>query len=829
MVEFFTSLFSSNGFMPHGHCYLWKPGLVWLQVVSNGLIGLSYVSISLTLVYLVYRIRNIPFQWIYLAFGLFIISCGFTHFMDVWTVWDPIYWTDGALRAITALASVGTAALLPSLVPKAVGLTQSAKVALDRGVKLETANQELSSLFEKTKELDQLKTQFFANVSHELRTPLALILGPIEKLSSAANLTEEQSKNIEVVGRNARTLLKHVNDLLDIAKLEAGKMAPHYVETDLSKLVRLSSSNFDGIAKDQSISFGVNTPQVLWAQIDPDMIHRILINLLSNAFKFTPRNGTITVTLHENLGQAILSVQDSGPGIPLQMKEAIFERFRQIEGGSVRQFGGTGLGLSIAKEFTELHRGNIQVTEAPRGGALFSVVLPLAAPQGALVGPAVSPSKVSETLARQALESLEKVTRHLDPVAAGDSLEKGKVLVVEDNPDMNRFIVETLSRHYQVITAYDGKEGLEKAISTHPDLILSDIMMPVMSGDQLVAEIRKIPELKGLPIMLLTAKADDDLRIRLLREGAQDYVTKPFSAEEVLVRVKNLVTIKRAREALQTELSSQLKDLEALTHEVTTRRIELQQSAERLQVARKEAERASQAKSTFLGLVSHEMKTPITSLQLQLQILKRADEGKFTSRQREMIERLWKSSQRSVELINSILEFIRVQNSRIEPEPELLDLPALVVNLVDSFQEAALEKKLTLKMLPPPQDLPQLQSDSFLVPIVISNLIANAIKYTDQGSIQVYIVYENGQHRVAVQDTGPGIPPDQQARIFEPFEQLEPLDKKHKSGFGLGLAIARETVRAVNGKIELTSEVGKGSTFSAIFPSINDPEKQKSA
>jgi signal transduction histidine kinase len=182
--------FSSEFFMPHGHCYLWQPGLLWLEACSNTLIGLSYVAIASTLSYLVFRVREIPFKAMYLAFGVFIITCGVTHFMDVWTIWTPDYWLDGTVRVVTAAASVGTAIALPPLVPKAVALVRGATAAQDRGIALETA-------------------------VADLRTPLTLILGPVAKLRSSADLTDEQRRDLDVVFRNAQMLLKHVNDLLD--------------------------------------------------------------------------------------------------------------------------------------------------------------------------------------------------------------------------------------------------------------------------------------------------------------------------------------------------------------------------------------------------------------------------------------------------------------------------------------------------------------------------------------------------------------------------------------------------------------------------------------
>src|SRR5512132_1611505 len=164
-----SELFSAEWFMPHGHCYRWEPALVGLQVITNGAIGLAYAGITAALVVLVQRVRDIPFKRVYFAFGIFILTCGFTHFMDIVTIWSPLYWVDGGLRALTAVASVGTALLLPPLVPRAVALARGARAAQERGIELEAVVKELGTLYDRTRELEALKTQFFANVSHELR------------------------------------------------------------------------------------------------------------------------------------------------------------------------------------------------------------------------------------------------------------------------------------------------------------------------------------------------------------------------------------------------------------------------------------------------------------------------------------------------------------------------------------------------------------------------------------------------------------------------------------------------------------------------------------
>lgn len=245
---------------------------------------------------------------------------------------------------------------------------------------LEESNKKISALYEKTKEIDILKTQFFANVSHELRTPLALILGPISKWLKNDDLKVQTRAELEIVERNARLLHRQVNDLLDVAKLEAGRMTMQYAQVDLAHQVRLIASHFEILAEERSINFTVYADTVVSAQIDVEKFHRIALNLLSNAFKFTPEHGTIGVSLKLSNGQAVITVQDTGKGIPEDKREIIFESFRQVDGASNRQFGGTGLGLSIVKEFVLLHGGKVTADNVPGGGALFTVTLPTIAP-----------------------------------------------------------------------------------------------------------------------------------------------------------------------------------------------------------------------------------------------------------------------------------------------------------------------------------------------------------------------------------------------------------------------------------------------------------------
>ena len=827
MPGFLRHVFSSDGFMPHGHCFLWKPGLIWLHVSADVLIGLSYVAISLTLAYLVHRARrDIPFHWMLLAFGTFIIACGATHFMEVWTLWVPVYWFAGDVKLLTAAASVATAVVLPALVPRALALIEAAKTSEDRKAKLEVTHLELAGVYERLKELDTLKTQFFANVSHELRTPLSLIVGPTEKLLAAGGLDDRQRHDLEVVGRNARTLLKHVNDLLDVAKLEAGKMAASYARVDLARLVRLVAGHFDGLGEERRIALSVEAPEEVRAELDAAKIERVFLNLLSNAFKFTPAGGAVRCRLAVAGGCATLSVEDTGPGVPPELRPLVFDRFRQAEGGPTRSFGGTGLGLSIAKEFTELHGGTIAVDDAPGGGARFTVTLPLVAPAGVAVRSAPEEIDASaEQIARQALEELRA---RVEAVAGGPEVGGPRVLVAEDNPEMNRYIAEVLGADYRIDVAHDGAEALATAEARCPDLIITDVMMPRMSGDQLLRALRDRPAFDGVPIVILTARADDELRVRLLRSGAQDYVMKPFSADELRARVANLVIIKRTREVLQHELASQVSDLEALAAEVTFRKRELRTALDAMRVARDQAEQASRAKSDFLSLVSHELRTPLTAIRTYLHLLERDGAASLLPRQRSMVEKTVRSSARLLALVESLLEYTRAESGQLVTDVAPLDLGALAADVVEEMRPLAEQKQLALHVAAPPA-LPPLLSDAQLVRLILVNLIGNGIKYTEQGGVEVSVSHDEGVHRLAVIDSGPGIPADRQRVIFEPFTQLEPVRHKHTPGVGLGLALVERMVAALGGRVELRSELGCGSEFTVVLPPAPPQALQASA
>ncbi len=600
------NLLNVSDYMPHGMCLLWEPRLLWLHISSDSAIGISYVAISLTLGWLVHRARrDIPFSWMFLAFGLFIIACGATHLMEVVTLWYPYYWLSGDLKLITAIASVATAIALPPLVPKILDIIRATKIAAEQRKQIEAQNRELAEMTRKLKQADELKTQFFSNVSHELRTPLALVLGRTERLLESNGITREQRRELEVVQRSSRTLLKQVNDLLDLAKLESGRMEVQYSQLDLARLVRRTLANFDSIADEREMKLIYEVPDELTVQVDADKIERILLNLLSNAFKFTPDGGTVRCALRKNVDQAVIEVSDSGPGIPVEMREVVFERFRQLDGRATRRFGGIGLGLAIVKDFVDLHKGYIEMGDADEGGAKVTITIPVSAPQGAKI---IEAGPFIESWQHRALQSLAELTAaQAEPVSQAAEVEQGLtaaplILVIEDNLEMNRFIVESLAGEYRVLSAHAGREGLQLAMQTPPDVILADVMMPDYGGEDLLRDLRARHEFDSVPIVLITAKADRDARLRALRAGAQDYIMKPFLVEELQIRLRNLIVIGRIRRLLQKELNTQTHDFEQLIHEVSVRRRQLSSALDALRAS--EARFRTLVESNILGVIT---------------------------------------------------------------------------------------------------------------------------------------------------------------------------------------------------------------------------------
>lgn len=699
-----------------------------------------------------------------------------------------------------------------------------AQEVAEANTKLRDANAELARLYKKTRELDQLKTQFFANVSHELRTPLALMLGPTSRLLADTQLSAEQRRNLELVDRNARNLLKHVNELLDLSKLEAGRMGLTYSQVDIVQLFRLVASYFESIAQERRVQFTVDTPDALLVEGDAGKLEQVFLNILSNAFKFVPDDGFVTCSLRFESGSVLVTVADNGPGVAPELRETIFEPYRQAE-HSEGQFGSTGLGLSIAREFVRLHKGDIIVVGPPEGGALFQIILPLRAAANTEVIQATTGAAGPSAMARQVvaeLRSKREVQKQLDergaPALSSDtkiSSHAPLVLVVEDNPEMNQFIAETLTDDYSVVSAFDGQEGLKKAQLLRPDLIISDVMMPQLSGDQLVSKLRARPELDAIPIIILTAKADDGLRIKLLSAGGvQDYLIKPFSVQELRARVGNLVAAKRAREVLQKQLSSQSADLEHLAQECAT-------LLRREQELRQTADEANRLKDEFLATLSHELRTPLTSIVGWSSLLRTA---KFDRRTRERaVEAIERNAKAQTQIVDELLDISRLVTGKLYLDTQPVKLSSIVGSAIDVICPAIESKAIRLRT-----DLAAradwVVGDSNRLRQVVWNLLSNAVKFTPEGGVvDVKVVSDEAHVSVAISDSGQGIDADFLPHVFDRFRQADGSPTRLHGGLGLGLSIVRHLVELHGGSVRAESDgVDKGATFTVSLPLVSE-------
>jgi signal transduction histidine kinase len=394
-------LFSTQAFMPHGHCYLWQPALVWLQVISNSAIGLAYLLISGTLAYLVYRVRNLPFRFVYLAFGLFIVSCGVTHFMDVLTIWQPRYWLDGALRAFTAVASVGTALLLPMLVPQVVSLVRGASAAHtffreelpSREGNLESLTHEVASRHRELKavqgslqkardeavQVSELRTNFLSLVSHELRTPLTSMRLQLDRLSREGSVGSNEKANqlISKIGLSSRRLEELVNSLLEYARIQSGKIELRAEWVPVATLMTEIVEELRPQAEQKQLDLRLaSLSHDLKVQADPRMMRLVLTNLVSNALKYTDK-GSVAVMAHLEAGMLEMVVTDTGPGIPKEAHALIFEPFEQLDTPQHRQMPGVGLGLALIRQMAHAMGGHVALTSEVGRGSTFKVTLPV--------------------------------------------------------------------------------------------------------------------------------------------------------------------------------------------------------------------------------------------------------------------------------------------------------------------------------------------------------------------------------------------------------------------------------------------------------------------
>jgi signal transduction histidine kinase/two-component SAPR family response regulator len=404
-------------------------------------------------------------------------------------------------------------------------------------------------------ELDRAKTAFFSNVSHEFRTPLTLILGPIADAldDTREPLSDTQRDRQEVVRRNALRLQKLVNTLLDYARVEAGRAQASFAPTDLARLTADLASGFRSAVESAGLALVVDCPPLdERVHVDIGMWEKIVMNLLSNAFKYT-FDGGITVALRASASHAALEVRDTGSGIPVDEQPRIFERFHRVQGARGRSNEGTGIGLALVRELVEAHGGTIDVESTVGAGSTFRVTVPI----GVAHLPADRLVEAPGTAGAGAAPWVEEALRWL-PAAdrrAPESTGRPRVLVADDNADMRDYVRHLLQPRYVVEVVGDGAAALEAAGRARPDLIVADVMMPVLDGFGLLQRIRDDDATRGIPVLMLSARAGDEARVEGLHAGADDYLVKPFSSGELVARVDAALHLARVREESQARVS----------------------------------------------------------------------------------------------------------------------------------------------------------------------------------------------------------------------------------------------------------------------------------
>ncbi|WP_205411360.1 ATP-binding protein [Mucilaginibacter pineti] len=764
--------------------------------------------------------------------------------------------------------------------------------------------------------IDRSKTAFFSNVSHEFRTPLTLMLGPLEDLLAKAELDMNSRSSVEATHRNALRLLKLVNNLLDYSRVEAGRAQAAYQRIDMCELTTDLTSSFRSIIEKAGMELMVDCqPAKDEVYVDRQMWEKIVLNLLSNAFKYT-LEGTISVTLAQEGRAVILRVSDTGVGIPEKELPHMFERFHRVENSAGRTHEGTGIGLSLVHELVNLHGGKIDIASIEGAGSTFTVQIPVGKqhlPKENVIDTAkdTDSTALKGAFIQEAYSLLqdenkrivhEEIITETGDISGHKDVSKDKktnVLIVDDNGDMRGYLKRLLEPYFTITAAVNGAEALDIINTSKQDLVLSDVMMPVMDGKTMIKILRADPATIRLPVIFLSARAGEEARIDGLEAGADDYLVKPFSAAELLTKVRAQIKITKVREEANLELekandtlelamdtagmgiwrtewgtdellvSDRARHIHAIPLGITlsfneTLELVVPEHRERLQVAignavynkggfnenyqiqpldggkRKwlnttgkveldekgevksvigtilditESKEDEIRKSDFIGMVSHELKTPLTSLNGYAQLLQMNARKKDDNFAKEKLEKMTNQFKKMTTLINGFLNVSRLESGKIQLNKNAFDINTLIEEMIE---ETELHMTLHRIAFHPGLNV-ELTADRDKIGSVLSNLLGNAIKYSPDGTpIVVSTEIDNNEFTVSIKDEGFGIKQADQEKLFDRYYRV--ANYQNISGFGIGLYLSAEIIESHYGKIWVESELGKGSTFKFSLP-----------
>lgn len=654
---------------------------------------------------------------------------------------------------------------------------------VSRSRELGAANDALREATEKLKELDRTKTEFFSNVSHEFRTPLTLLLGPLEDAlaDNAELLGPAQKARVHLAHENALRLLKLVNALLDFSRLQAGRAQARFAPLDLALFTAELAGMFGSAASRTSLRLQIDCPplsQPAW--VDRDLWEKIVLNIISNAFKFT-HEGQIAVRVAENTESLILEVADTGVGIPQNELSRIFERFHRVPGVMGRASEGTGIGLALVQELVGLHGGQVNVSSTVGVGTTFRVQVPKGFAH--LPGDSVLQQPVSADAGHEAAAHLADARRWHRVSEAGESTphrsEPGataprpRVLVVDDNADLREYISALLAHEYEVSTAIDGLKGLAAAQEAPPDIIVSDVMMPGLTGTDLVRQLRADPRTASIPIILISARAGQEAAVAGLDAGSDDYLVKPFAAPELLARVRTHVQLARKRREWISQLEAANRELDAFTHSV-----------------------------------AHDLRAPLRGINGMADILFESNLQQLDSDGQKYLRFIHDSGTRMAQLIEDLLTLSRTTRGELIRHP--LDLSGLVREVVRQLRETHPNRQLDIVVT----DGIGADADPRLLRAALENLLGNAWKFTGKqaaGRIEFGVDEKQREPVFFIRDNGAGFDMTYADKLFGVFQRLHAASEFE--GTGVGLATVQRIIARHGGRIWAESAVNKGATF----------------
>jgi signal transduction histidine kinase len=666
-------------------------------------------------------------------------------------------------------------------------------------------------------ELDQIKSRFFANISHELRTPLTLLIAPLETLLRRFSLDLDTKDLLVTMHSNGMRLLKLINDLLDLVRLESGRMELKPEPLDMAEFIKAIASAARQVADDKRLRLETYVDPALGTVLaDRDKLDKIVLNLVFNALKFTPSGGRVELRAQKTGEQFLLTVTDTGMGISEKNLSHVFDRFWQADDSSKRKYQGMGIGLALVKELAQAQGGEVAVQSQEGKGTTFSVLLPYRE-----AGPAELPTKpepaaepdpdggrvTSEewlaNLYRRAelFPALTPLQESLRPVETSSNGRLPTILVADDEPDMLRFLKSQLSPHYNVLEAVDGQQAIDKASQFLPDIILLDMMMPEKDGLQACREIRERTPTQSIPIVLLTARADEETKLKALEAGASDFLAKPFSTTELHVRIKNLVDSHQ----YQRRVSKQNLVLESTIEQLKETETQLVQTEKLASLGRLSA-----------GII-HEINNPLNFATTGLFTLR--NKGKYLAAdQQEEYQDVLKDVEEGIKRVKNIVSDLRMFS---HPETESRDQVELAEVVGPALRFVSNEWKDRVRI---EQNLPEHQTvwanKNKLIQVLV-NLLQNSLYALNSKTFtneQPTIWIEGGMDAdksvLIVRDNGTGIDPEHLGKVFDPFFTTKDVGE----GMGLGLSICYRIVQECEGRISVRSERGKFCEFTLEFP-----------